>query len=295
MNFSIRSVAYVLAGSLSLAILPIQILAGAGQDDPPQSEKPAEIRVIPDSSEPTTLDQGGSINPKLLVVVDDNAAGIASAERDVYFRGLKLAQETPLQKQKDAASQLQEHRRRSDPKYAQVPIKDFPQYVDLFQNPTEYRGRPVSLRGTIRRLTKYDPGKNSQGISEVYEGWVYTADSNSNPAVIIFTTKPAELALGSDTTDEIGVTGYFFKQYGYEAQGGPGKAPLLLAGTVEWHPGPGHFVFKPWPVSAYVILTIVLAALGYGVWSASRPADIQKLLPPGDTDIPKPPSVDDPS
>ena len=293
MCFPIRSSASVLVGTLVLASLAGCVIAGAGQEDAkPKAEPAAEIRVERVSIDATTLDHGASINPKLLVVIDDNAVGIAPEERDVYFRGLKLASETPLAKQKGAARQLQDHQRRSNPKYAQVSAKDFPQYVDLYQNPEAYRGRPVSLRGTIRRLSKYDPGKNALGIAEVYEGWFYTADSNSNPTVVVFTVKPGELSLGADFTDEIGVTGYFFKQYSYEAQGGPGKAPMLLAGTVEWHPGPRSYAFTALSPSVYVILTLALAVLGYGMWKANRPGHIEQLLPREEVNLAKLPPVD---
>jgi len=290
MSWLIRLAAFVLVGSLAFAKLQGQSIAG---DDDKPAEKAPEITVTPDPNEPTTLDQGTSISPTLLAVIDDNSAGIRPEERAVYFRGLKLAQETPKSNLKEAADKLQEQRRKANPKYAHVPAKDFPQFVDLFENPDVYRGRAVSLRGTIRRLTKYDPGKNNQGIKEVYEGWIYTADSNSNPAVVIFTSKPPELVLGADITDEIRATGYFFKIYDYQSQGGPGKAPMLLAGTVDWHPGPRSFVFPPISRPVYVILTLTLLVLGYGMWKANSPGHVERLLPHEEVDLTKLPPVDD--
>lgn len=283
----LRSMAMQLVGFL--AILNATDALTAGEDDAgSQSGKPSkgvEIRVAPDPDAATTLDHGASINPELLNPVDDTGAGVLPDERDVYFRGLKLAKEIPLANLKEFAAKLQEQRRSSNPKYSQIHAKDFPQYVDLVENPSAYRGHPVTLRGTLRRLTKLAPGKNPTGIGDIYEGWLYTADSNSHPTVALFTRKPAGLETGSNITEEVRVTGYFLKLYSYEAQGGPEIAPMLLAGTVELNPGPRPYVFKPLSPSVYVILTLALFVLGFGIWRASRPGHVEQLLTPKEPDL----------
>jgi hypothetical protein len=250
--------------------------------------KNVEIRVEPEVKEANlvaTVDDGASINPKLLAAVDDTAPGISPNERQVYFRGLKLAQEIPVAKLREIAAEFLEQRRHSNPKYAKAPAKDFPQFVDLVENPDPYRGRPVTVRGTLRRLTKLDVGKNAFGIEDVFEGWLYTADSNSNPTVVLFTRKPAGLDVGSNITEEIQATGYFLKLYGYEAQKGPEIAPMLLAGTVELNPGPRPYVFKALSPSLYVILTLSLLVIGFGIWKANRPGHVEKLFTPEHPDL----------
>ena len=271
---------------VSLAALSCGTSNADEADAGTQPKRGVEIRVAPpDINEATSLNHGASINPKLLAPVDDTGSGILPEERDIYFRGLKLANEIPLGKLRESAASFQEQRRRNNPKYLQVQSNNFPQYVDLIENPGIYRGHPVTLRGTIRRLTKLDPGKNSSGIGDVYEGWLYTADSNSHPTVVLFTGKPAGLELGANITEEIRATGYFFKLYGYEAQRGPEIAPMLLAGTVELNPGPRPFVFKSLSPSFYVILTLALFVGGFGIWKASRPGHVERLLTPEKPDL----------
>ncbi len=220
--------------------------------------------------EPTTLDRGASVNPRLLDVVQDNTLNLQYEERDVYFRMLQLAEETPLSRQEEFAADFREQRRLANPRYAQRKPAEFLPFDDLFHNPDEYRGRPVSLHGVLRKLTKFDPGQNALGIEEAYEGWLYTHDAQSIPTVVVFTSKPQNLPVGGDLTEEIRVTGYFLKLYGYEAQEGTRRAPLLMAGEIEWRPGPPKYVAQPPSMETYLLVGFIVLLLGYAMWQTNR-------------------------
>jgi hypothetical protein len=235
--------------------------------------------------EPTSLDRGASINPRLLEVVKDNTLNLLYEERDVYFRMLQLAQETPLSRQEEFAADFREERRLANPRYAKRKPSEFQPFVDLFQNPDEYRGRPVSLRGVLRKLTKFDPGKNTFGINEAYEGWLYTDDAQSNPAVIVFMSKPQNLPVGGDLTEEIRVTGYFLKMYGYEAQDVARKAPLLLAGEAEWRPSPERWVPKALSMETYSLVGFIVLLVGYAMWHSNRREMTRRALPQPEVDF----------
>ena len=237
--------------------------------------------------EPTTLDRGASINPRLLEVVQDSTVNLLYEERDVYFRTLQLAQEIPLSRQEEFAADLREQRRLANPRYAKRKPSEFQPFVDLFQNPDAYRGRPVSLHGVLRKLTKFDPGKNTLGIEEAYEGWLYTDDGQSNPTVIIFTSKPQKLAVGGDLTEEILVTGYFLKMYGYEAQDVTRKAPLLLAGEVAWRPSPEKYVAKQLSLETYLLVGFVVLMVAYAMWQSNRREMAGRARPQSEVDFSK--------
>jgi hypothetical protein len=264
----------------------------AQDDEPAQFKRNEDRRARRAPRDPATLDKGASINPQLLEVVKDNTLGIRYEERDVYFQALKLAQEIPLTKQEEYAAEFREQRRLSNPRYARRKPQDFPPFVDLFQNPDEYRGRPVSLRGVLRKLTKFDPGENSFGIEEAYEGWLYTDDGQSNPAVVIFTSKPQGLPVGGDLTEEVRLTGYFLKMYGYEAQDLPRKAPLLIAGEVEWRPSPKSWVAQSLSLETYLLATLVAVALGYVIWQANRREMTGRYRPQVEADFSKLPPIE---
>jgi hypothetical protein len=244
----------------------------AGLNEPHRDNRTAveRRRLEPNASTPTTLDRGASINPDLLEVVKDNTLGLLYEERDLYFRLLKLSHETPLARQETFAAQFREARWQVDPRLSKRKLADFPTFVDLFQNPEEYRGRPVSLNGVIRKLTKFNPGKNSLGITEAYEGWVYTNDGQSNPAVVVFTSKPPKLPVGGDLTEEVRLTGYFLKMYGYDAQDVTRKAPLIIAGEVEWRPSQPKYVAPSLPLEIYFGITLIALFFGYAMWQANH-------------------------
>lgn len=216
---------------------------------------------------PISIDGGASINPEVLAKVQDNQLGLQFEDRSAYFRILSLAKQLPLAHQQEFARQFREQRRAEVPKYQKRPAGDFPAFIDVFLNPDLYRGRPVTLKGYLRRLVKFNPGPNDNKIGEVYEGWLYTADSQNNPAVVVFQRKPEGLPIGGNLVEEVEVTGYFFKMYGYEAQDTTRKAPMILAGEVQWIPAKTSHAFQPLPNRIYIYLTVGIAlAVGVFWW-----------------------------
>lgn len=263
-----------------LLLLACSSLAGAQDNgiDAREDEDQRIRRLVEQQKEkeraqaaiPVTLDRGISVNPELLESITDNSIGIRFEERNAYFRVLELAMRTPLSEQEENARDFREARRLSNPRYAKRKPDQFPAFVDLFQNPDAYRGRPVSLHGVMRKLTKFDPGKNNVDIHELYEGCVYTDDSQSNPAVVVFLNKPEGLTVGGDLTEEVRLTGYFFKMYGYEAQDVARKAPMILAGEVDWKKGPRPYKPEALGPEVYLLVTMVILVLGFVFWQGNR-------------------------
>ena len=226
--------------------------------------------LLLDFNDPPSLDHGESGHPRLMETVKDNTIGVRYEEREAYLRVLRLASEVPLRRQEQFAAEIRAERRALSPAYKRRPADDFPQFFDLFTHPEFYRGRPVTLHGVMRKLTKFDLGKNSVGLDQAYEGWVYTSDSQGNPAVVIFTSKDDQLPVNGDIQDEVEFTGYYFKMYGYDAQDVTRKAPMILAGEVKWIPHPYKAVYKPWGIEWYALATLAFLLTGYLIWQANR-------------------------
>jgi len=218
----------------------------------------------------TSLDHGETINPELLRTIKNNSMGVRFEEREAYFRILRLAQEVPLRRQEKFATELRRQRRELNPNYAARPAKDFPQFVDLFTHPEEYQGRLVTLHGVLRKLTKFEVGKNAFDLDDAYEGWVYTADSQSLPAVVVFTTKDERLLAQGDLQEEVQFTGYMFKMYGYDAGDTTRKSPLILAGEVEWMRHPYKSAYQPISPLWYGVTTLAFLLGVYVVWQTNR-------------------------
>lgn len=231
--------------------------------------------LLLDFTDPPSLDRGESVHPRLMATVKDNTIGVRFEEREAYLHVLRLASEVPLRRQEQFAAEIRSERRALNPNYKRRRPEEFPQFVDLFTHSEFYRGRPVTLRGVMRKLTKFELGKNSVGLDQAYEGWVYTSDSQQNPAVVIFTSKDDRLPVSGDVQEEVEFTGYFFKMYGYDALDVTRKATMILAGEVRWIPHPYKSVYKPWGIEWYALATLGTLLAFFFFWQANR-----KEMPP---------------
>lgn len=182
------------------------------------------------------------VDPQWLQTVQHRTMGIREPERDAYYRILRVMADTPATELRRRARRTLQQRLRilrerepDNPRY-QRPADEFPTFVDLFLHPEERTGDVVTLRGHTRRVVPFIAGENDQGLQTLYEVWLYTSDSQTNPAVIICSEIPAEFPLGERLVDGVEVTGCFFKLYGYKAQDAARLAPMILAGRLDWHP-----------------------------------------------------------
>ena len=112
----------------------------------------------------------------------------------------------------------------------------FETFVDVFTSPDEWQGRMVTLRGHVRHVLSYPAQHPAFPNEELHELWLYTDDSQSNPAVVVTPTLPSEFPHDADIVDHVTVTGCVFKQYVYRSQKSRRVAPLILASRVRWTP-----------------------------------------------------------
>ncbi|MFK7819938.1 MAG: hypothetical protein AB8G99_14545 [Planctomycetaceae bacterium] len=166
-----------------------------------------------------------SIPRDKLKPVRDNTMGIRAKELPSYYATLDFAQKV------EARSLLQNAEA--------VP------YTMLMAEPWGYRGRPVSIKGRLRRFMPIKPGRNPYGLQQLYDAWVFTEDSGSNPIHVVCSgapmgLKPAEVY--RNDPPEVALVGYFFKTQGYQSAGDGSTevslhtAPLVLAGTMNYLP-----------------------------------------------------------
>jgi len=241
---------------------------------------------------PQTVSDLPRLNPELLSLVlstvRDHTMGILDEEREACYRVLKHAQEIDYQKQKTLARRnLKE--RHSETKYRDSPLEDFPTFVDLFKNPERYRGKLVTLRGYLHRLETYKASKNDSGIETQHEAWLFTDKAQSNPAVIVCTSIPERLSSGpnqGELIENVTVTGYFFKLYGYTARDTHRIAPLLLAQKIEWQPNREAAMKLP-AVVVYPLGCVMVGIVVWFMWRAWRTEQmfrrsrlIRSALPP---------------
>lgn len=144
--------------------------------------------------------------------------------------------ESEFRQHKNALTRRLNHRMARYRRFQQSP-ELFQTYVDMFQYPDIYHGHLVTLRGHVRHVVSY-PADDAmfRGNRMLHELWLFTDDSQHNPAVIITPTLPADFPREAEVIDRVSVTGCFFKRYVYGSQDTTRVAPLVLAGSVNWTP-----------------------------------------------------------
>jgi len=201
--------------------------------------------------------------------------GILPDEATAYYTILNHAENVSQSNLRKGARSFQKERGQQDKRYRKLKqLKGdkfvFPAFVDLFQHPDDYVGKPVMLKGHARKYRSYPAGKNDYDIKLLHELWLYTDDSQQNPCVLVFTDLPEGLPTNEAVIEGVSVTGYFFKMYVYSAQDTVRYAPMLLAKTVSYNPPEKPDLTSPIPPIAYVLAVLVILGIVISLWWVSR-------------------------
>lgn len=201
--------------------------APAGVDDEPLTGD--VIRAVPAETtakkSETSSDSATPQSPsdvrlprELFDNVSESHIGIRRDEREAYFAVLAKARDTRL------------------PMLERAARRDLG-YFELFNDPESYRGEVVALEGQLRRLIAIPAGDNSHGFETLYEGWLFTEESGTNPYRLVFSRLPEGIPTGERVRLSAKFVGYFFKRTGYQNKTGDlQSAPLLLGKTLRWEP-----------------------------------------------------------
>ena len=102
-------------------------------------------------------------------------------------------------------------------------------FSELFGQPRSFRGRPVRIRGTLRRLQQVPAPGNTLGIETYWQGWLDPEGGPSSPIVTYFLALPETIQPGMRIIEPVEVVGYFFKRWAYQATDTIRTAPLVMA------------------------------------------------------------------
>jgi hypothetical protein len=102
-------------------------------------------------------------------------------------------------------------------------------FTELFGQPRSFRGKPVRLRGTLRRLQRVEAAANTAGIRGYWQGWLDPEGGPPSPIVVYFLALPDSIQPGTRLVEPVEVVGYFFKRWAYQATDTIRTAPLVMA------------------------------------------------------------------
>ncbi len=175
-------------------------------------------------------------------------------------------------------------RHRGQPDLSQSARRDLT-FAHFDRTPDLYRGELVLLKGHLQRLTEIRPVANAEGFERVYEGWLFTDESQGNPYVIVVSTLPDGMPLGGNVRESVSFAGYFLKLWTYQSGDGKRFAPLLIGHGLEWHRRPAMPLAGAGAHTAMLGIAIGLVILlGAAIWwsrhSTDRIRQAVELQPP---------------
>ena len=221
--------------------------------DPLADASVPDAVLIEQDPEPFVAEEGGGLaaSPAALDRVRDDTV-FREADRDAWFEIWKT---------------LRDH---GPPPSQAVRRVSF---AELFGQPRSFRGRPVAIAGTLRRLERVDAPANDYGIDDYWQGWLEPEGGPASPVVVYFLAIPADMPTGLAIGERIDATGYFFKRWAYAAKDTVRLAPLVMAASPRWSPRPPArpaIDFVAALTTGTILLTMLVTLVG--IWLASRGA-----------------------
>ena len=190
------------------------------------------------------------------------------AEREPWFKLFaSLQQMSPEQLQKSTATNVG--------------------FVQLFRQPSAYRGQLVTIRGQVRLVYHVQAPQNELGITGYYVFWIRPKGGSNSPLVVYSLELPAGFpevpdkdldARTLEIDESVTFTGYFFKRWAYRARGGLHTAPMLLARVPLWVPTPDQAeqIELPDPLTIAIAIALLVGVALLITWWAYRSSQIRR-------------------
>ncbi len=148
------------------------------------------------------------------------------------------------------------------------------EFLQLFRQSGEYRGRLVGVAGTVRRAHRVPAHDNQYGIAAYWQCWLFTDDANTNPIVVYALAMPDDFPTGMELHEQVAFRGLFFKRWAYQARGGTMTAPLILSPGGDWQrqapPPPARMPSLPAVLSTLAAAAFVGGAIAVWVYRQSN-------------------------
>ena len=191
----------------------------SGLTEPGQhGSRPESTSTVARPREPAEIlsPQPETVDADLLSEVRDDTLGVRQSEASAWHRLLAdVRAADPAKLQRTARSDLP--------------------WAVVMNNPEQFRGTPIEIRGKLRRITPFVARRNSFGVQGLYDAWLFTRDSGDRPWHVVTSSVAVGIPIAEklDESVPVRVCGYFFKREGYAAHGGLRTAPLIAGQRVE--------------------------------------------------------------
>lgn len=152
---------------------------------------------------------------------------------------------------------------------------------DLWQNPTDHRGKIVRIALHIRQIKKFETkGENSAGLKTGYELWGWSDDSKSLPFAVIVPELPPGMEVGDSVMEEGVFAGYFFKWLWYQPGVGKSRSAPMLIGRIHAEPKMTKTTpsLRQDPLFGWVVGGVGVVVFGIMLWARLSPRRIKPIV-----------------
>lgn len=179
----------------------------------PQAPEPTPPPTVPVSQlKPVVADEGIEFQ----AIIDK--APVQTRESAAYATLLERVRQTP-------AAELAKQARRDI------------FYTNVWESPKHYRGVPIHLEGTAKKILSHEVGPSMSPTGRLFEVWFYSDENRAFPYVVTIEDPPKGLVIGHELNLRVTIDGYFMKLLGYHAGDHLRAAPMLV-GRMKWTPAP---------------------------------------------------------
>jgi len=179
--------------------------------------------------------------------LEQRAAGLSKVKDRTFFRGAE----------QEAWFNLFARLQATDPKELTQASQGPVTYTQLLKQPDVYRGRLVTIQGTVLKEEMALAEANKLGIQSYHRLWVHPEGGGPSLAVAYCLKLPESFPQGDKLRSQVQITGYFFKNWSYPWENGLALAPVLLVNSFSWEP-PVAFS----PAAPVASRTIIMAMVG---------------------------------
>jgi hypothetical protein len=245
----------------------------------PSPKSDADSVTIVPQREPAaekTADDQPEIDPDRLAEIRDDTPWIRASEYPTWYHFWTVLKESPPETLTGRAQSVG--------------------FVELFQQPKAFRGKPVTIEGSARRATYVKVDDPESPVEGYYRVIVWPKGGPPEPIFLYCFELPTGFPTGDEIAADIIATGLFFKRMVYPTEHGDElrRAPVIMARSLTWQQpqqttpeGDGNTI--RFVIAATVIgLVVLVSLLSY----VTRTSSLKKLLSP--TNLPEMPGVEPP-
>jgi hypothetical protein len=145
----------------------------------------------------------------------------------IEFQALEDKQEVRVRESAAYATLLQRTRETPPQELASQARRDV-FWSQLWERPKAYRGVPIHLEGTIKKVLTDEVGPAMSPKGRLFSVWFYSDENHSFPYVVVVEDAPPGLVVGYELTVRATFDAYFMKLLKYRAGDTDRAAPMLV-------------------------------------------------------------------